>query len=156
MLRRRTVRLQHLLSRTRKFLPIPTTPTKGRKPGSGCAIHHWARRKSQTTSTQRKLLPRPGLKSLDPRKVRKNQRGLLWCILPRQPPAGSGALLTLRPAARLFSPDSQSMTLGRSRSFQYRRNSLEQNFEVQQQRPFVDVLEIEFHPLLERNRTAAA
>src|SRR5258708_40080085 len=44
--------------------------------------------------------------------------------------------------------------LGGSRSSNHGRNGHRQNLQIEPQRPFIQIFQIEFHPLLESDRTA--
>src|ERR1700730_12934433 len=44
---------------------------------------------------------------------------------------------------------------GSTRAPENGRNGSQQNFKIQPQRPFIDVLQVQLHPFLERDRTSA-
>src|SRR5579864_1771244 len=61
--------------------------------------------------------------------------------------------LRVRPLSGLSARASRKISDG-ARTLQNCRDRLDQNLQVQPQRPFVDVLHVEFHPFLERHRAA--
>ena len=57
--------------------------------------------------------------------------------------------------ARPLSWASHGTRLGRARPTQHRRNGARQDFYIEPERPFVHVLQVQPHPLLQRNRASA-